>query len=116
MRQLRYPIALSFMMVLLAACNSLGLATPQTFNQRVAVAIGVHTAVLQATTTAVSSGKLSSSDGQAVLTQADNARALIDAAVAASAAGDATGATNKLALASAALTALQTYLNAHGSP
>lgn len=100
-------------LIAIAACSQLGIAPAQTFNQKLAYATGVHTAVLQATTAAVTSGALSSSDGQAVLVQADNAKTILDAANVANASGDITGATNKLALATAALTTLQSYLNTH---
>jgi hypothetical protein len=106
------PIMFLWLMAV-AACSQLGIAPAQTFNQKLAYAIGVHTSVLQATTAAVTSGALSSSDGQAVLTQADNAKSILDAANVANLAGDLTGATNKLALATQALTMLQSYLNTH---
>ena len=79
-----------------------------------AYAIGVHTAVLQATTAAVTAGSLSSSDAEAVLKQADTARTVLDTAQAASTAGDVAGADNKLAAALVVLSALQIYLTAHG--
>lgn len=109
--KLSFPFVL---LLMLSACASLGMQPAQTFNQKLAYAIGIHTAVLQATTAAVNAHTLSSSDAQAVLTQADNARTLLDAAAAANTAGDITGATNKLQIATAALTALQSYLNTHG--
>jgi hypothetical protein len=102
-------------LVFLTACASLGIAPAQTFNQKLAYSYGVHTAVLQATTQAVQTGALSSADASQILNMADQSKVLLDAATSLSAAGDTTGATNKLALASAALTALQTFLNAHGS-
>jgi acetylglutamate kinase len=100
--------------MLIAGCASLGVAPAETFNQKVAYAIGVHTAVLEATTKGVTAGTISSVDAEAILKQADDSKILIDSAVALSASGDATGATNKLAIATAALSALQTYLASHG--
>jgi hypothetical protein len=102
-------------LVLLMACSSLGVAPAQTFNQKLAYSYGVHTAVLQATTNAVQAGKLSSADATQVLNMADQSKVLLDGATSLSSAGDTTGAINKLGLATAALTALQTFLNTHGS-
>ena len=101
-------------LLLLTACASLGLAPAQTLNQKIAYAYGTHTAVLQATTASVSAGKLSSTDASQVLKLADASRTLLDAATSLAATGDTVGANNKLALATTALTALQTFLNAHG--
>ncbi|SRR5258706_11968572 len=112
MRKLLCPGAA--LLFLLVACNSLGVMTPQTFNQKLAYAVGVHTAILQSATQAVSSGTLSSSDAEAVLKQADNAKLVLDTAQAANAAGDIKGADNKLGMALVVLNALQSYLNAHG--
>jgi len=110
----RFLVLVLLSAALLNGCASLGVTPAQTFDQKVAYAIGVHTAVLQASTNAVTAGSMSSSDAQSVLSQADNAKAILDAAIAANSAGDLTGATNKLAIASAALAALQSYLNSHG--
>lgn len=107
-------ISLPFLLLLIAACAQMGVAPAQTFNQKLAYGVGMHTAVLQATTSAVTSGALSSSDAEAVLKQADTARSVLDAAAAANTVGDLTSANNKLALALAALTTLQNYMNTHG--
>lgn len=107
--------SVGFTALQLQSCKSFGDQAPQTFNQRLAYAIGVHTSILQASAAAVSAGTLSSTDAQAVLTQADTAKTVLDAAKVASAAGDALGADNKLAAALTVLTALQTYLNTHGA-
>lgn len=101
------------LLLLLSACASLGVATPQTFNQKLALAYGLHTAVLQATTTAVTNGTLSSDNAAKVLAKADDARTVLDTAQSAYAAGDAAGADSKLAIATVALTAIQAYLSSH---
>lgn len=98
----------------LSGCAALGLATPKGFDQQLAQAYGVHTAVLQATTTAVNARSLSSEEAVQVKTQADSARALLDAARAAETTGNTAGANSDLTLAISALTALQTYLNGKG--
>jgi hypothetical protein len=112
MTTLKHYSIVSFLTVL-AACAATGLTPASSFAQNLAYAYAEHTAVLQATTNAVNSGALSSADAQAVLTQADTAKAALDAAVAFNTAGDLTDANTKLALGTAALTALQTYLNTH---
>lgn len=99
----------------LPACASLGLTSPKGFDQSLAEAYGVHTAVLSATAVAVSAGSLSSADATKVNQMALNARGFLDAARAAEQAGNTKGATNELALATAALTALQTFLNSKGA-
>lgn len=100
---------------LLTACASVGLPTPKGFDQQLAAAYGVHTSVVQATTTALTTGAISVNDAEAVQGMEKNARALLDTAKAAETAGNTAGASSELALATSALTALQTYLNAHGS-
>jgi len=97
----------------ITGCASLGLATPKGFDQNLATAYSVHTAVLQATTTALSAGTISSVEAQAVMTQAMQARTLLDTAHTLETANPA-GANNDLVLATTALTAIQTYLNARG--
>jgi len=103
------------LVLLLVGCAALGLAPAQTLNQKIAYAYGTHTAVLQATTTSLSAGKISSADATQVLKLADDSKVLLDAATALSVSGDTTGANNKLTLAVSALTALQAYLSAHGA-
>lgn len=98
----------------LPACASLGLTTPKGFDQSLAEAYGVHTAVLSATAVAVSTGALSSSDATQVEQMARTARGFLDAARAAERTGNTAGASNELVLATSALAALQTFLNTKG--
>jgi hypothetical protein len=104
-------LLLSLAVVLMVGCTALGLATPKDFDQSLASAYGVHTAVITAATTALTNGAINSTDAQQVLTQASSARAMLDAAKAAESIGNTAGAQSDLTLASTALTALQTYLN-----
>ena len=71
---------------------------------------------LQAATTGLQTGALSSSDGDKVLKDADAAKAVLDAAAAANAAGNTAGANSNLAIAMSALTTLQTFLNSKVKP
>lgn len=98
----------------LAGCSAFGLTSPKGFDQSLAEAYGVHTAVVQATANALNAGSISVADAKAVRGLEQNARALLDTAKAAETAGDAAGAQKNLALAMTALTALQSYVNSHG--
>lgn len=98
---------------LLSACAQLGLSSAKTFDQKLAYAYGTHTAVLQAATSAVQAHTLNPTDADQVLKLADESRSLLDAA---RVAGDTAAGGNKLALATAVLTQLQTYLNSRSKP
>lgn len=106
-------LLLPTLLVLLSACNSLGLQPAETVDQRIAYSYGVHTAVLQTATVLTKSGTLSKTDAEQVLVLADQSRTLLDAAKAVETT-DAATASNKLALATSILTQLQTYLNSKG--
>ena len=99
------------LLLLCSGCASLGLTAPKGFDQQLASAYGVHTAVVSATTTALTNGAITSTEAQAVQTQALTSRTLLDTAKAAESAGNTAGASNNLSLALAGLTALQNYLN-----
>lgn len=109
MKRLFLPLVI----LVLAACASLGLPTPKGFDQQLADAYGVHTAVLQTIAIGTQGGQLSSADANAINNMAVNARVILDAARTAYAAGDKPMANSKLALALSVLTQLQQYLNSH---
>ena len=98
---------LSFVLLLLTGCAQLGLPTPQTFDQRLAVAYGTHTAVMETATAALIAKQITVDDAKQVLKLADESRVLLDAA---RVVGDPTVATNKLVLATQILTGLQSFL------
>lgn len=102
--------SLGLVVTLIVACSALGLATPKGFDQQLATAYGVHTAVANATAVAVSTGALTSGEATQVQTQVLSARALLDTAKAVESANPA-AASQDLTLAESALKALQTYLN-----
>ncbi len=114
MRPLRSVLPL-LLILSLSACAALGQPTPKGFDQQLAEAYSVHTAVTQATTVALTAGSISVNDVTAVKGLVLNSRQLLDSALAAETAGNTAGASSELALALSALTALQTYLNTHGS-
>jgi hypothetical protein len=102
------------LLLVLTGCASVGLPQPESFDQKLAYAYGVHTAVETSAATAVSTGALSKVDGQAILTLADQSKALLDSAKQLETV-DATTAGDKLALAVSVLTQVQTYIQSHGS-
>lgn len=99
---------------MLVGCKALGLATPQTFDQQLANAYGVHTAVVQGAANALTAGSISKADAISVQGFERSSRAILDTARAAELAGDTAGAQKNLALALTALNAIQTYINAQG--
>lgn len=100
--------------VLVASCATLGLATPKGFDQQLAEAYGVHTAVVNATATALTAGAITSADAGQVQVLAVQSRLLLDSAKALEGTDPSTAA-GKLALATSVLTQIQTYLNSRGS-
>jgi hypothetical protein len=94
----------------LSACAQLGLAPAQSFDQKLAYAEQVDTAVLTASTASLRAQQITSDDHQKVIAMADQAKGLIDSAKLLSTT-DPTGANAKLVLATSVLTQLQTYLN-----
>ena len=106
MRKFLFPFLL-----LLSSCATLGLTSPKGFDQQLAVAYSTHTAVVQATTVALTSGAITSIEAQSVQAQTQTSRTLLDTAKSAENVGNTAGASNNLALAVTGLTALQNYLN-----
>jgi hypothetical protein len=101
---------LPVLILVLSGCSALGLATPKGFDQQLATGYGVHTAVVQATTVALTSGSISSIEAEVVQKQALASRQMLDTAKSIETSNPA-GASNDLALATSALAALQSYLN-----
>lgn len=102
---------LALLCVLLGACQSLGLAQPKSLSDRLAFGYATYSAVQYAAANAVTSGELSSADGEAVLRLGDQARALLDTSKGLLA-SDPKGASTNLTLALSVLTELQNYLRA----
>jgi hypothetical protein len=100
-------------MLTLGACASLGLAPAQTLDQKIEYGYAGVTAVLQSIPPAITSGVLSSATATKANTMALQVKTLLDSARAAETT-NATGALNDLNLATAALTAVQSYLTANG--
>ena len=83
----------------------------KSFDQSLAYAYGTHTALLTATTNAVTLGSLSPEDAGQVLKISDQARTVLDLSRMTAAGGDITTAEGQLAMAMNILTELQTYVN-----
>lgn len=111
---LRGFIAAFFLVALVTACAQLGVPTPETLNQRIAVTVGTVTAVRASTTTLLTAKKLSADDADNIQRQADNV--IAGAQVARSlATTDPAAADAKLQQTRAVLTALQQYIAAKES-
>ena len=108
MRTVRAYYAI-FLITLVSACASL--PTPDTFNQKLAVAISTVTAVRSTATTLLQARKISADDAQNVQTTADTARAGIEVARTLSKVNMA-AADGKLTAVTTTLQALQSYLTA----
>lgn len=109
MKTLHKYVAFVFLM-LFVGCSQVGLTAPASFEDKLAYAVGVHTAVQIAAAQSLNAHAITSDDAKQVLKMADDSRLILDAARQASGMGDMTTANAKLILATTALTALQTYL------
>ncbi len=67
--------------ILLVACATLGVPTPESFNERTAFALAQITAVRESAARLVTSGSISAEDAQNIQQQADSARAGVDIAI-----------------------------------
>lgn len=105
MKSIRVGIATVLMVVMLTACAAL--ASPKTFDEKLAYADGTLTAVLNATTASLEAQQISSKDARSVRDLARQAAGFTDAARAAT--SESEKATN-LELATSVLSQLQAYL------
>ncbi len=115
MRKLQNAFTLLAFAIVLVGCASLGNEKAETFRQQLAYAEGVHTSVIDATTSSLNAGTITSAEAESVAKQADNAQLILKASKTAYEAGDSAGANAKLATALTALQALQDFLRAKGS-
>lgn len=107
MRRLRLSSTI-FLLCLLAACSAI--PTPETLNQRAAVALSLNTAVRSTATTLLQARKIAVEDAQNILAATDNARAGIDLARRL----PPVEAGQRLEAVQSVLRALQTYLTTKG--
>lgn len=76
----RYTPFYAVLLVMLTACATLGVATPKTFNERLAAAYSTVTAARDTTATLLSANKISAVDARNAQEQLDNARTGLDLA------------------------------------
>lgn len=107
-------LTLLAMCMLLTACAQFGLAPPQSFDQKLAYGYSTVATVRTSAAQALTAGVITVADAERALVVTDEARAGLDAAGAASGAGDTTTAAGKLALATGLLAQLQQYLQSKG--
>jgi hypothetical protein len=107
MNALRIPLIVAI--VALAACQSFGIPTPQTFPERIAAAYVTTTGVRQTALTLLTAKRISPDDAKNVNESANHARAGIDIARSLEVV-DPTAADNRLNASIAILEALNTYL------
>jgi hypothetical protein len=100
---------LALCLIVGVGCANLGLAPPQSFDNQLAYAYGVHTAILETASAEVIAKSLTVADGNQVLQLADQSRTLLDSAKELETTNLVT-AQGKLTLATTILTQLQTYL------
>lgn len=113
MRHMRHLASFACILWMLTACSALGVATPQTFNQKLAAGYVTVTGVRNTTATLLTANKITAADAGNVQQQADNARTGLDLARQIHAtnppAGDA-----KLDAVVTGLSALEAYLRTRG--
>jgi hypothetical protein len=97
--------------ILLGGCSLLGIKSGLSFDQQLASAYTVHTAVEQTTTAALQAGIITSADSDKVIVMANTSRSFLDAARVAEKAVDTAGASTKLQLAVNVLASIQSFLN-----
>lgn len=113
MKRLKLCLA-AVALTVLAACATVGVDAPQTFNQKAAAAQITVTAVRSSALSLLNAGKISVADAKNVQASADAGNAAIDLALLTSA-SDPTAAGGKLASAIAILTGVQGYLALKGA-
>lgn len=109
MIRIPHAIALSFLCVILAACQTLNVPAPTTFNQKATAAYNALDAAVQTTGTLLQSGKITPNDAQQAHDQISQIKSGVDIAVQVHT-NDPQAGEDRLATAITALTALQAYL------
>lgn len=102
-------------LLLIAGCESLGVATPQTFEERLAYGYSQNAAIRTSAAQALQAKTISKDDAQRVLSTTDIARTGLDAARAAHGAGDVSTAMGRLQMANSLLQSVSTFLQSRGS-
>lgn len=114
MQHARHYLSLLILAFVLAACQQLGLAEPQTFDERLAYAYSNNAAIRKSAADALTAKTITASDAKQVLTTTDTAREALDQARGFQQAGDTSTALGKLQLATSLLSTVQTFLQSRG--
>lgn len=109
MTRIPHTLALAFLCAILAACQTLNVPAPTTFNQKATAAYNALDAAVQTAGTLLQSGKITPDDAQQTHDQIMQIKNGVDIAVQVHANDPAAG-EDRLATAITALTALQAYL------
>lgn len=109
MKQAFLTLLLSLLTLTLASCAQLGISSPTSFNENLAIGYTSVTTIRQTATSLLNAKKLTAEDGQNVLQQTDNARTGLDIARKLSGT-DLSSATNKLTAIRSVLSSLSAYL------
>lgn len=107
---MRKTLIAPWLLIILSACASIGLAPPTTFEDRLAYAVSQNAAVRQAAANSYDAREISQDDARRVLAITDQVRSALDAARIASEAGDPKTAEGRLQLATTILVEIQNYL------
>ena len=96
--------------IAVAGCASMGVPSPETFNQRVAVGIASVSTARDTAATLLAAGKIGKEDAANIQKQADVAREGLDVARRLETSGQMTDAASRLEMANAIMRELQKYL------
>lgn len=107
---MRLKLSIIPLLLILAACATLGLETPKTFNERVAYVHSGVNGVVAATTNSLNAKAIKSDDAEYVRDTAVRTRAFLGSAETAYGAGDIATAEGRLALAEGVLRELQKHV------
>ncbi len=107
-------VIIAFLFAMLSACAQVGLQPPQSFNEKVAYSITTVTSIRASAANALEAKTISAEDAKKTLQSTDNARSLLDDALALNKTSGEASAAGKLAQASSILVELQQFLISKG--
>lgn len=105
------PIA-AILLIAITACASVGIVTPQNFDERLAYAYKTNQGIRDATTDALTGGAMSSADAEHAQKLNNEVRAILDTA-AGIRQSDPAGANTNLSLALSVIAQVDTYVKGH---
>lgn len=114
MKRAPHVLFLFVLAIALSACQQLGLATPQTFTEKLAYGYSQNAAIRTSAAQSLQAGTINKSDAQQVLATTDTARSALDEARRFQSTGDTATALGKLQLATGLLQSVQVFLKSKG--